>query len=197
MSEHDEIKQVVDEARSSYGLIDRLKKRDMRTSKVTVFTDEVTGVKHLSLTQQIDKLAAAKDRSPEDDELLLNLERKKVDLERELKQSSFTIHLQAVPPVVARDGLRIARKTLGIKGEVPADRIDEVNEVSAAALLSKAVTKWVDNSDGSEHNELTLEEARALKDYLPLFESLRLNAAVDDLQYRNVIAQSVTSDSDF
>lgn len=197
-----EVEEIVDEAKSTFNLKARLEGRDRRTSKVTIFTDEVTGAKHIAAEGAVNSHEAVKSAlgdawSKEQQKSLVTATKERDALETELKKSAITLHLQAVPPVIAKDGIRVARKVLKITGQASEEQNEEINTLSFLHTLSKAVTKVNDHATGEEHSSLSFENARALKDYLHPIEQAKVEVALAELQYRGVISNTVTADADF
>lgn len=118
-------------------------------------------------------------------------------LVEDLKKTSFSFTLRAVPEIVIKDARRQARQNLGITKKGTEGREQEFADEFAAVLLTLSVASWVDHETGVESNSLSLDEAHALKELLPYGQFPRLDRAMAELSMESQIAESVTSDLDF
>lgn len=203
----DQIDEVVAEAKTGFSLKDRLQGRALRTATVTVYTDEVLGEKHQDAEREIANLKAllrpiegvtlGDDVVAETTKQINAAEKKLKALTKDLRASGLTFNLRAVPEIVGKASSREARKTLGIKGGVPAEKLEAFADLFNAIMLTHVVTDYVDHASGETIPSLSVEDAQALEDFLPANEYARLKAAYDDLQTKNVISESITAQADF
>lgn len=222
-----EITAVVEEARENYSLEDRLRNRGMRTKTIGVYTDEPTAEKHLEIENKINLLnrgatavqmmiEAAREAGLNDAaealqpvlekivtdpeyraEEIAALEAERNALANELRSTALVFHLRAVPELIIKDSRRQAKKKLGITGKNVPEAQDEIFDDYVTGFILSAVTEhYVDNVDGSVHN-LDPDNARFLADLLPRGEYLKLTGALQEVQFKNVISQSVTDQADF
>lgn len=223
MSDAESNEQVISEAKSTFDLSARLRGRPMRTKSVIVYTDEVaaeriqdlevclqgltdlpTNVKsiasaarHLGMEEVADNLERIAASGVRDIEEFTRMEEEKAELVEQLKASALKIELQAIPEIILKDCRRQARKNLGIKGSgVPDERIEEFTDTVTAIALTKAVTS-VRDPEGNVSTDLTVDGARDLQGYLPASEFGKIDQALADLGYRNVVAGAITDDPDF
>jgi len=206
----DDIEEIATEARKTFDLSDRLKKRRMRTDTQKVYTDEVLGNKlgwvkevtnnfgmvvdteHVGILGQIAEAKAA-----DSDADVSKLREAAIDLKMELEQSALTFHLQAVPPIVAKVARRKARKVANVTGKNLTDeQTEDLTDAYMAQILSSVIVKVVD-FDESESGALSVEQAGDLKDSLPPSEYEKLAAKLNDVQYRQAVGDQITADADF
>lgn len=193
MSDTTDFSNVVTEARGEFNLMERLHGRPTRTAKETVYLDEVAGAEHTALLAQLE---AAK-RDSDDPEDYSGLEARVRELAAAVRRSGLTFHLRATPPVVSKRAEREARKALNIKGNVPAELLEEYGDQYTARIFCDTVENWVDHETGTNHGRLTVEEAIGLKHHLPTGQYDRLDKAIAELDFKAQISDSVTADADF
>lgn len=193
MNEIDDTIQIANDARAEFNLMARLQERPTRTKDVEVFTDEVLGVKHAELTRD---LATAKltGADPED---YAQIEAELRTVAREVHESGFTVSLRAVPKVVIKKADRDTRKALGIKGTPHPDLVEEFGEQYTARVLRDSIEKVTDHKSKAVQREFTVDEVRALKDYLPTGQFEKIDEALSDLSLTAQISDAVTADADF
>lgn len=224
----DELQSAVEEAKANFDLVDKLRGRAMRQDSITVFTDEITGEAHqkveleisnlsetrarLSLLEEaaselkltkaalaLGKLIQEEEDSPSfDKERFDELTAERDELAREMKRTSLTFNLRAVPPIIVKGSQRETRKKLGIvrKG-ITDDQEEQYAEHLSAAVFAAMTTSYVDHETGAVVSKLTQEYAHALSDLLPESEAKRIAAKIDDLALKNVIGTSVIQSADF
>lgn len=214
--------EFVEEVKSTFDLSARLRGRSLRTDSVVVYTDEVTAERIQTLETALQQLSdmptslktianaargfgieAAADALDKisaegirDIGEYTRIEEEKAELVGKLKDSALKVELQALPQIIVRDIRRQAKKKLGIKGNVSEDRLDEFSEVVAVLALTKAITSLRD-SDGGVVDDLSYEQAKDIVDYLPISESNKIDAAMYDLGYSDVISGVITDTPDF
>lgn len=214
--------EFVEEVKSTFDLSARLRGRSLRTDSVVVYTDEVTAERIQTLETALQQLSdmptslktianaargfgieAAADALDKisaegirDIGEYTRIEEEKAELVEKLKDSALKVELQALPQIIVRDIRRQAKKKLGIKGNVSEDRLDEFSEVVAVLALTKAITSLRD-ADGGVVDDLSYEQAKDIVDYLPISESNKIDAAMYDLGYSDVISGVITDTPDF
>jgi hypothetical protein len=197
----DDVKQIVTEAQEEFDLEARLTNRKMRTGQITVFTDEVLAEAHSDAERAVALLERARDIAGEDDDTendaLPALKEAAAAALEELNKTAITFHFQAVPPIIQKAGRRKARKDMGLKSEVPADKVEEFSDLITAYLLSDCTVRYVDHQSGTTVNDLTVKAARALINFLPDAEFKRLDLKLGEVQFKNVISESATAQIDF
>lgn len=222
MSETVESEEFVNEVKGTFDLSARLRGRSMRTGSVVVYTDEPTAeriqtveaalqqltdmpagfkslaaaIRNLGHEDIADNIESVVDSGIRDMDEYNELEKERDELKETLKASAIKIELQAIPKIVLKDCRRLAKKHLGIKGNIPEERIEEFSDVNTAIALTKAITSLRD-ADGNVNTSLTVDEARDLFDYLPDSEWQKIDTALADLGYRDVISGAITDDPDF
>lgn len=207
INDQSQVKEVVEEARSSFNLQDRLKGISRRTAKVTVYTDEVLGEKHGKLKEQVDGLRSL--IKPIEGVVLTQdvIDATNAEIEKctpaleaaraELEKTAFVFNLRAIPPIAEKVIARDVRKKLGIKGNIPQDKMEEWVSTYNASLIAQLVVELVDKQSGTVQSSITVDEALALEQFLPWYEYAKLKAAADDLQVRNTIGELGTDSADF
>jgi vacuolar-type H+-ATPase subunit I/STV1 len=207
INDQSQVKEVVEEARATFSLADRLKGISRRTASVTVYTDEVLGEKYGKLKEQIDSLrqlikpiegVVLTQEVIDQTRAEINKWQPALDAARaELEKSAFVFGLRAIPPIAEKVIARDVRKALGIKGSIPEDKIEDWVSTYNANLISQQVTSLLDTQTGTEQRSITVEEALALEQFLPKYEYAKLKSAADDLQLRNTIGELGTDSADF
>lgn len=216
--EQDEIDGVVREIKRGFSLKDRLKKRGLRKVTLTVFLDENVGAEHRDVAEKVAEidetiaqirpiLDGTKDdvvRQTAQTEIdRLEAERaplvvKRDELAERVKRDSFTISLQAVPPVIAKDARRRARETMGIEQkDIPKDRLEDFAPVYNAHLLAMVCQTITDNSTGETNDSISFQEATDLFDVLPSHQGVRLAEALNEVQFRDAFSKTIEAQEDF
>lgn len=221
----DEVEDIQNEARESFDLGDFLRKRSMREKHVRLFTDEplaeeiggfeviekdsgfgvmVPKVKAWGITGRIAELTAEDKALPEGERKKHSAEIKRLtkqveELADRLEATALEVHLRAVPSVAEDSARRKARKDAGIQGvKNPSPEQEEhFNRAFDEYLFSHLVVSIKNNETGAENEGATPETIRALRDYLPSSEWIKLIQAVAALQWENVIATEAVKNADF
>ncbi|MGN6324494.1 hypothetical protein [Pseudolysinimonas sp.] len=119
-------------------------------------------------------------------------------LRADVAAQSLSVELRALPTTIAKGATRRARKVLGISQKgIPEDREQEFADEQIAQIAYDQVVRWRDNRSGEEGTKLDIEVIRAIRDFMPLSQSAKFFATVDDLQFKNAISESVIAQSDF
>lgn len=218
---------IIEEAREGYSLRDRLRGVSVRTKTVTLYTDAVIGAelggaedlvdgyglkgarRRWGLMGELDtavEKAAALQRQDDPDEAEVlavastidDLKGKIPPLVKKLEKSALVVTARAIPQFVIRDVRRKAKKALGIKGKgIPEARQEEFGLEHLAQLVAASVDSWEDRSAGQKFSNMTLDEARALRDELPAGQFDKLDRAIGELSFESAIASNVTDTPDF
>lgn len=207
ISNEEQVKAVAEEARDDFDLISDLRGLSKRTATVTVYTDEVLGEKHGKLKAQIDGLRAL--IKPVEgitlsqdvvDETTAQIEKVQPALDaarEELEKTAYVFTLRAVPPIAEKVIARDVRKSLGVKGAIPEEKLEDWADLYTAHLVSQQTQELVQRRSGRTKSTLSVDEARALAQFLPKYEYAKLKRSVDDLQVKNAIGELATSSADF
>ena len=208
----DTIEQHVAETQQGFDLKKRLQGIGLREGQITLFTDHETGealgtardVKNqlgitvdrvqVGILGDIDKLNPESKTYAED---LAALEVQRDELIAKLQETALVVKLRAVPPIIAKDGRRRAKVSLGIKGEVPADRTEEFDDAFTAHLLSDTIVSIEDVASGAVNGKQTYEDCRTLKEFLPPDQWQRLDHKLAEVQYKEAVSEAISSDTDF
>lgn len=210
-----EIVQTVTEAKSGFGLRERLNGRPFRTDDIIIFIDEptgdllggatdkldpkfgfVTGRIRSGVIGEIDALAGVDTEEARKE--LVRLEKRKKALLKTLHETAWVFSLHGVPDIVVEGYKRETRTSLGIKGSVVPDEQDENYNAGFTARLFDAIILNVhDNRDGADSGKLGYEEAKDLSGFLPKSEYQRLSRKIAELQFKETVSESVTASADF
>lgn len=211
-TDQEEYDSLREEAAGSFDLKARLQGLAGREGQITLYLDEEAGLELGTAHDQknnfgitigrvqegvlgdIDKLDTEADTYDAD---LAKLEARRDELIARLRASALVVKLRAVPPVVAKGAKRRAKETLKIKGKVPEDQLAEFSDAYLAHLLSDTIVSITDAASGGSQGKLTYEDARALQDYLPEQQFTRLDNKLAEVQFKDAVDESITSDSDF
>lgn len=242
------IKEIAEEARESFSLIEKLQNRQMRTAKITLGLDEVKSDQLAAIDALRTRLemailnASSKVQDPaETKKELAKLKRKlkteySYELEQEISEKeealpvqseafealqklkatydeqegeadkiraevnkeSYSLELRALPEVIVNGARRRARQTLGFKAKgVPEGREQDLEDETILEIAVDQTVRFRDNSTGEEKPKLTLDEVRAMRDFLPSSQSQKFIGTVMDLQFRNAISESAIAQADF
>lgn len=161
----------------------------------------VRGEQH-ALRDRLNELLKQEDFGKEDvaaaQEQAESLAKKAAELQKKLDASALVYEIRAVPEIVLKRSRREAFKNLGIKpkGGTTWEQDEDVRDEYLAIVLAESVVKYVDNASGATHT-LTLDDARALQQFLLPEEWAKLEGALDELQARRAIGDAGTADADF
>lgn len=220
-----EVEQIATEAKEGFDLEATLNDRAFRTASITVFTDEVTGEKLEEVEQAIAKLVGAPESltllqdaaekfgladaakalrdihdglaESANPKILKRLEAERDELKKEMGKTALTFELRAVPTLIIKDARRKAKAELGIVGKgIPEASLEQFEERATAHVLSNVVRQYT-NASGAVNKGLTSLQAGFLGDTLPEAEFHRLTLKLNEIQFKNVIGESVTASADF
>ncbi|WP_406245799.1 hypothetical protein ACI7YT_12215 [Microbacterium sp. M] len=125
-------------------------------------------------------------------------EQKKITpLLKRLEKTSLQFTLRTIPDLVIRDARRKAKRNLGIKGKIPEVLLEEFNLEHVAILVAASVESWEDKGAKQKFTSLTVEEARALRDELPVGQFTVLDKAIGELSFEAQISNLATDSADF
>ncbi|MET4703110.1 hypothetical protein [Frigoribacterium sp. UYMn621] len=217
INEAEEIAATVTEAKGSFDLKARLMKRGLREKRITLYTDEVAGEElgyakdiprvvlgsivgnereREGVLGEIDTLENADSLDAEQENTLVTLKVRANELRSALESTAITVDLRAVPPIIAEDARRKAKRELNLKGPGPFED-ENWPAVSMAKLLQVVITGLTDHATGETTKLISFDDAKALKDFLPASEYLRLDLAIGAIQFKTAIDESVTGSADF
>lgn len=207
--------EVAEQAKSSFNLVSRLQNIPQNTATITIYTDNVAG-RELGYAKTVPDekneygiIVTAEHRERagilgeidgddgSDNERSAALDKKAAELRKKLDETSLVFNLRAVPTIIIRDAVRKTKQRLEIKGKnIPEDKQEDWGAAYSAHILASVVESYTDTLSGETH-PLTYEDARALRDFLPVTEYDRLDEAIVKLQFENSIDESATAEADF
>ncbi len=215
----EEIKQIVSDAQEEFDLDAAVRGRSIRTKKVKVFTDEVTGeelggaevyeviengmpvkkIRTWGLTGKILDLSGTPEEEKRNAKEIKGLKAEVKAAADKLDESALIFELQAVPRIIKKDARRAARKALNINGKLTPDdpRWEDYTDEHAAQTLTRVVVSITQNSTGKVNKGLPIERARTLRNQLPETEFFKLDQAINELLWQAAIAEKAVEDSDF
>lgn len=219
-TEVEEVDGIIAEAKTDYDLIDRLRKRGMRTATIKLYTDEITGdllgtahdepVNNIlgipvsskrvreGVLGEIDELESVINPNDGQKKRLKALHAEAKKLRATLEATSIIFKLRAVPQIIVDSVRRETKQALKIKGKnIPEDREEEFIQKNNALLLSKIIESFTDTEAGITQNGISVEWAEGLKEYLPPYEYVRLNVKLNEIQFKNALSEGVTDQADF
>lgn len=195
------------EAAEGFDLKARLQNRGLREGQITLYLDEEAGLELGSARDVKNQLQIVVGRVQEgilgeldklgEDDDRTELEAKRDALIKKLEASALIVKLRAVPPVIAKSARRRAKDSLKIKGKIADDQIEDYNDLYLAYLLSDTIVSITDVASGGVQGKLSYEDAKALKEYLPDQQFGRLDNKLAEIQFKDAVDESVSSDSDF
>lgn len=219
--------EIQEEAREGYSLVERLRSSAVRTKTVTIYTDAVAGEELGGAEDSVDayglkggrrrwglkgeldtalEQAARLQEADDPDEIEVIAVAEKIDglktkipaVVKRLEKSALTFTLRTIPEFVIRDARRQAKKALGIKGKnIPEARLEEFGLEHLARIVSSSVESWEDKLSKQKFTHLTVGEAKALRDELPVGQFSKLDDAIGDLSFEAKIASDATDTPDF
>jgi len=205
-----DIDSVVADVKKTFDLTARLKGQGRREGAVTVFLDEVaadalggsddilnqfglvTGKTNWGVLGDIVEALAV---DPDAD--VSDMRETAINLEKKLRASALTFRLRAVPELIVKDARRKGLASFGSKGKVPDESVMDFTSCMNAHLLAATIYQTVDAEGAEENGKLDYEGAALLEDFLPRSEYAKLYAKLQDVQFKQSISDTVTSDSDF
>lgn len=213
---------VVGESNSGSRVRAGLQGRGLRSDTITLYTDAEAGkelgnadeaeqrnalglvVGKLTIREGVLGKIADLVNSPDDltdnqKAELAKLETQRKKLKATLDKSALVLSLRSVPTIVTERIERETRAALKIPtGElIPTEQATNWRQISDAKLLAALVTHYSDKGTGDELDSIDFEDAKALREFLPRPEYNRLLALANDLQFKNIVAESVTKQADF
>lgn len=119
-------------------------------------------------------------------------------VKKRLKGSSMDFTLHTLPKPIIKGVKHQTRSHLKIKGKgVPEALLEDYNEEYSAQMLAASTESWIDHETGETHDQLTVDQARELFNYLPEGQFSRLDQAMLDLSFEATIANAGTDSADF
>lgn len=119
-------------------------------------------------------------------------------LQEKMHESSMTFTIQALPDVIVRSITRKAKAALEIKGKGIPEALEEEYALEYTAhFLSASTVQFTDNASGETFRELSVEDAKALRDFLPAGQFPRLDRAMVELSIEAQISNQATDTPDF
>lgn len=187
----EEIETIGAEAKSSFDVIARLKGRSLRGGTITLYWDELAGEAHQKAVQEHLAADSATDSAEKQKAVDAALEK--------LMESKLVFHLRAVPEIGNKAASRAALKRYRSKVDkkVPEEDMKDFQDYFRAHMLSQTITKIVDADGAESSTDLTPEAVLELQDFLPANQWEALAKFLDEIQYRQVIAESLTDTVDF
>ena len=219
-------KRIEEQVQEEFDLGAVLRGRPLRTKKVVAFTDENLGeelggaqteefvgdfgvpqtrlrtwgvmgkIAELLAGETKDEPAAEKAKRTKQ---INALKKEAVTLRGRLEESALEIELHSIPSRIRDGAYRAAREALGINGKVSDDdpRSSDLKKEVDAQLLVRTVGSIKNNATGQTNKGVSIENARAMRGYLPDSEWEKVVQALADLLYETVIAQNALEDPDF
>ena len=129
---------------------------------------------------------------------LADLKKKSASLLKKLDSTALVFTLRAVPGLVIRDARRKARKNLNIKAKgISADQEEAFQLEVTNIVLAASTVQYVDNKSKQTIPTLSVEDATALRDYLPVGQYDKLDIALAELSLEAQIGNHATDSADF
>lgn len=154
-------------------------------------------------------------KTPDIDKKIKALEKKRDALMEEMEATALTFSLRAVPPIIQKDCLRLAKKSQKARernasldaddpkydeewAEFDADDKKEwFAQAQTAHLLTKMIQSVKDHESGGVNTVTTFEDAMDYIDFLPPGQFSRLDFKLGELQIKDAISRSIESQEDF
>ena len=214
----DDIAALINDVREEFDLGEVLRGAPIRTKKVRVFTDSVTGerlggqevvlvpgdfgvprkeLRTWGIVKDIADLSKTKEDEKKNAKQIATLKQEARGLAEKLDETALVIELQSIPPVIKKDARRAAKVHLGIRGKVSEAQEQEFIEELDAQILSRCAVSVYSVAQDKTNKGLSVERARELRNLLLETEYLRIDNAINELIYQSVIAQKVVEDPDF
>lgn len=221
-----ERKKIEEQVKEEFDLAAFLRGRPLRTKTVTAFTDENLGEElggaqteeyvgdygvrqtRLRTWGVMGKIAELLAGESKDEPAVEKAKRTKqinalkkeaVTLRGKLEETALVIELHSIPAKIRDDSYRAAREALGINGKISDDdpRSADLKKETDAQLLVRTVGSVKNNATGQTNKGISIENARAMRGYLPDSEWEKVVQALAELLYETVIAQNALEDLDF
>lgn len=212
MTDEAEYAELRKEAAATFDLKDKYAKIGRRKGHVTLFVDVKAGDRLGSARDVKNNIGMVVDRvqegvlgeidrlDPESktyDADLAKLLKEKDELIATLESTAMTFYLGAVPPMIAEGSKRRAKESLKIKGKVPEHQIEEFNDAYLAHLLSDTIESIVDHESGGRVGKQSYEDCVFHKQNLPPDQFDRLDKKLAEIQFKQTVDESISSDMDF
>lgn len=215
ISDIDDVKAEVIEERKDFDLFERLVNRPKRKPEVVdLYLNEelgqelgyardernelgvVVGRLRGGVLGELDAERAKGDEA--DEKVIKSLEARVRELVKGIKEDSLTVTLQWIPPIAEEVVSLDAKRAIGVKsGDVPQNKRTEFMKAWLDEALRATVVSVKDNKTGSVKDSLSLDEARALREYLPKSQLTRLDEALGRLLNRDAISKEALDNADF
>jgi hypothetical protein len=197
------VQSVQEAAKARFSITDRLAEKHYATDKVLVFQDATEASKYGAMQVELDRaqavLAQLEPGTEQHTGILetYNQAEEEAIAQRDvMMQSALAISLVALPQVVFERCQRKARKRLGLKGQIPEDRMADYNTVNQDLLIGASIVKIVDHT-GAEADFDKDEIGAQLRQSLEVPQYGRLFQKFNLLVFNDSIGRAATADPGF
>jgi hypothetical protein len=212
LSEQDEVKEIVDEAKSpkTFSIINVLADRAYPKSSVSVALDEATAYEAALIKEEldsIDKQVGTKHSSAEQAERVTELTDKLATLVEQLQKSSYTFHITGISEGKREELASESRKKYPVEYEKPSDisallgtgneRIEkpstERDNLFTDLLWREHIYK-IEDPDGNVQEQITYTDIRSLRNNLPLSALAKINSAIEKVRAATAVFMMETGE---
>lgn len=212
MSAEDEIREIVDEAKSpkNFNIVNVLLERSYPKTKTTIYLDEQSAFDASVLREELNQIEdgpRGREPSKEQAEKIEKLTSEIETLSEKIRQSGYVFHIKGIS-----EGKRIelydeAVKKYPIEYEKPNDlaaltgqKIEKVEKESPERdqlftdFLWREQIEMIEDPEGSVHKDLTYTDIKTIRSSLPLSALAQINTAIEKIRTATAVFMMETGE---
>lgn len=212
MSEYEEIRESVEEAKSSksFSIVNVLAERAYPKTEVSVVLDEATAYEAALVKEELEELEkkiGSKHSSAEQKEKVEDLSEQLETLTRQMMESAYTFHIRGISEGKREELSKEARK----KYPIEYDKNSEVSALLGTSaepretpsperdnlftdLLWKEHIEKIEDPDGSVQDTIAYNDIKALRTNLPLSALAKINNAIEKVRTSTAVFMMETGE---
>lgn len=212
MSEYEEIRETVEEAKSlkSFSIVNVLAERAYPKSKVSVILDEATAYEAALVKEELEELekkVGSKNSSVEQREKMEELNEKLEKLTYQMMESLYTFHIRGISegkrdqlfkestkkyPIEYNKNSEVSA-LLGANDE-PKEKASPERDNLFTDLLWKEQIEKIEDPEGSIQDTIAYSDIKALRTNLPLSALAKINNAIEKVRTATAVFMMETGE---
>lgn len=209
MSEQEEIREMVDQAKSPgvFSIINVLNERAYPKASVAVSLDEASAYEAAMLKEEIEKLEKKASDNLKVVDKIEEMHRQLDDIVEKMAKYTYTFHIRGISEGKREELIAQARKKYPIEYEKPSDisaliggnqeRIEKPSperDNLFTDLLWVEHLEMIEDPDGNVQTNLTYSDIRALRNSLPLSALAKINTAMEKVRTATAVFMMETGE---